>query len=138
MASLEKELKASIFDLLKNDTDVSNIVGTKIFDTRVPPGPSPPWVRYYIVAETALNDFVEPSPIGYRVPITVDCAASGEVAEDAETLAEHVFDALDGASGTTENFSWKAKRTAVRKIYDDETAVWIVSGDYLILVSPAS
>jgi len=135
MASLEKELKAAIFDLLKNDTDVSNIVGTKIFDTRVPPGPSPPWVRYYIVAETALNDFVERSPIGYRVPITVDCAASGEVAEDAETLAEHVFDALDGASGTTENFGWKAKRTAVRKIYDDDAEVWIVSGDYLFLVS---
>jgi len=134
MASLEKELKAAIFDLLKNDADVANIVGTKIFDTRVPPGRSPPWVRYYIVAETALNDFVEASPIGYRVPITVDCAASGEVATDAETLAEHVFDALDG---TTDNFTWKAKRTAVRKIYDDETGVWIVSGDYLILVSPS-
>ena len=79
MASLEKALKAAIFDLLKNDTDVSNIVGTKIFDTRVPPGPSPPWVRYYIVTETALNDFMEASPIGYRVPITVDCAALGEV-----------------------------------------------------------
>ena len=136
MASLEKELKGAIFDLLKNDTNVSDIVGTKIFDTRVPPGPSPPWVRYYIVAETALNDFVAKSPIGYRVPITVDCAASGEVATDAETLAEHVFDALDGASGTTDNFTWKAKRTAGRKIYDDETAVWIVSGDYLFLVYP--
>jgi len=68
MASLEKELKAAIFDLLKNNTDVSNIVGTKIFDTRVPPGPSPPWVRYYIVAETALNDFVERSPTPRRLP----------------------------------------------------------------------
>ena len=135
MASLEKELKVAIFDLLRNDPDVSGIVGTKIFDTRVPPGPSPPWVRYYIVAESALNDFAGTSPVGYRVPITVDCAASGEVATDAETLAEHVFDALDGASGTTENFSWKAKRTAVRKIYDDDAGVWIVSGDYLFLVS---
>jgi len=135
MASLEKELKVAIFDLLKNDPDVSAIVGTKIFDTRVPPGPSPPWVRYYILAESALNDFTKASPVGYRVPITVDCAASGEVAEDAETLAEHVFNALDGASGTTENFSWKAKRTAVRKIYDDDAGMWIVSGDYLFLVS---
>ena len=137
MASLEKELKEAIFDLLENDPDVSAIVGTKIFDTRVPPGPSPPWVRYYIVAESALNDFAGASPVGYRVPITVDCAASGEVATDAETLAEHVFDVLDGASGTTANFSWKAKRTAVRKIYDDDAGVWIVSGDYLFLVSPA-
>ncbi len=114
----------AIYDILKNDSAVSALVGTKIYPMQVKEGDSAPYITYQEISNV-------PSPTKQTVSlldqIRVQISSFAEKHEDCFSLAKKVRTALDKASGiyATSTFVTKIKQLD----YDGEIDLGLDNAD---------
>jgi len=89
-------VEQAIVQLLKADTDVAALVGTKIYPQIAPQNKVYPYIVYHLVTEIPLRHLASASNLSYsrqQLDIFADTYAK------AKDLAEKVFQALDGFRG---------------------------------------
>jgi len=134
MADSTTEISTALLALLLADGDVDAIVGNSVFDTYVPEGVKPPWVRFYTAGESSENVFQRATPIHNRNVISVDGAAVKKA--DAKTLVAAIMAACDGTSLSMVTWEGSLGRMApARKFWDDVAKHWVMSADYLIVTT---
>ena len=136
---LLRALKIAIFErATEAGSPLGQLVGTKVFDTRVPPGQDPPWVRYYVVAAGEENVFYTKPPVATRLRVAFDAVSSQPVATEAENIADAVTKEFDGAALVQDNWSFSFKRLSKRKIFDPDTQSWMVTVEYQVVAKAVS
>ena len=136
---LLRALKIAIFErATETGSPLGQLVGTKVFDTRVPPGQDPPWVRYYVVAAGEENVFYTKPPVATRLRVAFDAVSSQSVATEAENIADAVTKEFDGAALVQDNWSFSFKRLSKRKIFDPDTQSWMVTVEYQVVAKAVS
>jgi len=134
MADSTTEISTALLALLLADGGIDAIVGNSVFDTYVPEGVKPPWVRFYTAGESSENVFQRATPIHNRNVISVDGAAVKKA--DAKTLVTAIMSACDGTSLSMDTWEGSLGRTApARKFWDDVAKQWVMSADYLIVTT---
>ena len=88
-----------IYDVLKNDGDVSALVGLRIYPIHAPQGSDYPLITYKIDNGAVFNGTKDGASTLDFIPIVVGCFAS-DTYEAATDLAEKVRSALEFYSGT--------------------------------------
>lgn len=127
------ELKSAIFQRLSSDPILQGAVGTKIFDTRVPPGVRPPWIRFYIVSSGYRGAFQATRPLA-TAGFTVDVVTEGPASTHAEGYLARVESLLHGWFWESSEGAGWVRVDSHRKLWDDDGAVWILSADFVVLL----
>lgn len=135
MADSTTEISTALLALLLlADGDVYAIVGNRVFDTYVPEGVTPPWVRFYTAGESSENVFQRATPIHNRNAVSIDGAAVKKA--DAKNLIAVIMATCDGISVSMTTWEGSLGRTApARKFWDDVAKHWVMSADYLIVTT---
>jgi len=134
MADSTTEISTALLTLLLADVGVSAIVGNSVFDTNVPEGVTPPWVRFYTAGESSENVFQRKTPVHNRNVVSIDGAAVKKA--DAKSLIAAIMAACDGTSLSMTAWKGSLGRTApARKAWDDTAKHWVMSADYLIVTT---
>ena len=125
----------AIYNILKNDTDVSALVGTKIYPIQVKEGDSVPYITYQVISNIPSGTKKTSSLLDYY---RVQISSFATKHEDAEVLAKKIRDVLDNHA--LENFystSHIIKITSV--IFDGEISlgldnanVFEIAQDYIV------
>ena len=136
---LLRALKIAIFErATEAGSPLGQLVGAKVFDTRVPPGQDPPWVRYYVVAAGEENVFYTKPPVATRLRVAFDAVSSQSVATEAENIADAVAQQFDGETLVEEGWAFSFKRAAKRKLFDPDTQSWMVTVEYQVMAKAVS
>lgn len=136
MADSTTEISTALLTLLLADPGIDAIVGDSVFDTYVPEGVKPPWVRFYTAGESSENVFKRKTPIHNRNRISVDGAAVTKAV--AKALITAIMSACDGTSLRPLMTTWEGSlgRTApARKFWDETAKHHVYSADYLIVTT---
>ena len=119
-----RDLKRKIFDRLRE-------TGQNVYDTSVPRGARPPFLRFYLTGMDCFSSFGSTHHFS-RAGITVDAVSDKEVATEAEELFAKAQEKLEGFSFETERGRFRLQLSAVRKVHDSEAGLWYISGDFIL------
>ena len=119
-----RELKNAIWQRLRE-------INKPVFDTKIPPGAKPPFIRFYVVGMDWMSTFQSGSHFS-RTGITVDAVSAQEASTEAEELFANVQEKLEGFAFDTANGRYRLQLSSVRKIHDEEAGLWYISGDFIL------
>jgi hypothetical protein len=122
-----KELKRAIWERLRE-------LNLPVFDTAIPPGENPPFIRFYLIGMDWLSSFQGQHHFS-RTGITVDAISKSNVSAEAENLFASVQEKLEGFIFETNTARYRMQLSSIRKVYDQEAGLWYVSGDFILHVS---
>lgn len=125
-------IEADLRQHLINDTDVNNIVDSRIYPLRLPQGFELPAISYQRVSGDRAKDITNGS-IGHAQPrIQVDCWT--ENYGKLKDLAEAVQLALDGFQGKLGggDYVQHVSMESETESYEDETEILRISLDFVI------
>ena len=119
-----RDLKRKIFDRLRE-------TGQSVYDTAVPRGAKPPFLRFYLTGMDFISSFQSPHHFS-RAGITVEAVSAKEASTEAEELFASAQEKLEGFSFETEQGRHRLQLSAVRKTHDSEAGLWYISGDFIL------
>lgn len=133
-----KNVRKAIFDLLKDDSAVSSIVGTRVYPIILPQGETSPSVVYHIISED--TDYNMDGPSGLvQTRMQLDAVALTQTG--AFDLADVVKNVLSGFSGSVSVGTSSPPEEIVirgvfhingRDIYDSIAKLYLSQRDYMI------
>lgn len=128
------------FSVIKNRlfSALSTATGLPVFDTAVPAGTKPPFLRFYALASELSREFEGRASFRRHV-FVVDVVSSSAVATEAETVLNTVISTLNGiAFSDNAGNRYKARVIGVRKLHDEDTKLWLLSAEFSIHVQSPS
>jgi len=123
-------VEEALYSRLTSDVAVSALVGSRVYNTRLPQGPTLPCVTYTRVSTVA--DMAHDGPVGYELArYQIDAYAT--TFETIRSLADAVRNCLNGYSGTVLS-------TVIHAVLLDDQVnewgdlldVWRITQDYMI------
>lgn len=120
----------AIYNILSNDSGVTNLVSTRIYPNQIAQGVEFPVIRYNVISDDPSDNKDGVSKLD-QIRIQVDCF--GATSKSANDVADAVRSALDRTSGTFNSVIVQSIQFLDYNTNFDETAqVAQVSHDYKI------
>ena len=137
MASIQNLLKNAIWNAIKNDSDLWNSVGGRVFYMHPVAGVSFPYMTYSFAASGPFHAMKADGPVAYVIPVFFDIFSKSSVTTEAETIQDHLHALMDSASLSITGYSnVKFLRASEVTIFEEEVGIFHLSVGYDAIVSP--
>ena len=124
MASIQNLLKNAIWNAIKNDSDLWNSVGGRVFYMQPVAGVKFPYLIYSFAASGPFHAMKANGPVAYTIPVFFDIFSKSTVTTEAETIQSYVHNLMDSASLSITGYSdAKFLRSSEITLYDEETEI---------------
>lgn len=118
--------------LLLSDSAIASLVGTRVYPTLLPQGPTMPAITYQRISRISVADHLAGPGALARPRVQID--SWGSTHDQAEALGEAVRRRLNGYRGpvTGAEDVQRISLETVRDLYDDEVKLHRHSADYFV------